>query len=337
MTDLAIVALTPAGAALGRRLSAALGRGQVSQGAAGARQALTELFFKGHPLVCVMALGIVVRILGPLTKDKTTDPPVVVLDEAGRFAISVLGGHEGGANALANEVAQALGATAVITTASDALGLPVLDLIGRDRGWKIEDRAPLKVMSAAVVRGEPIGVWQTNGQRDWWRPFGDWPTNFHWLDSMTGDYAGFLVIGDGRVPPSPMPCLVYRPPSLVFGVGCRRGVPVEEIEEHFDRVCAAHGFAPLSLGLVATADIKADEPGLIAFAARHGVPLRAFSVHELGAVADLPSPSARVRDKIGIDGVAEPAALLASGVRALLTPKVKGARVTMAVARREDA
>src|SRR5262249_49541262 len=122
MNDLAIIALTPNGLELGRRLARSLGCGGGIwvESARGERE---EMFRARRPLVCVMALGIVVRILGPSTKDKKTDPPVVVVDEAGRFAISVLGGHEGGANELANQVAQAIGAVPVITTASEALGL----------------------------------------------------------------------------------------------------------------------------------------------------------------------------------------------------------------------
>src|SRR6516162_4426535 len=122
MNDVAIVALTPNGLALGRRLAKSLGRGEVIHVSESARIKLQELFQIGRPLVCIMALGIVVRFLGPCAKDKKTDPPVVVVDEAGQFAISVLGGHEGGANELANQVAQVIGAVPVITTASEVLG-----------------------------------------------------------------------------------------------------------------------------------------------------------------------------------------------------------------------
>src|SRR5262245_57240535 len=134
MSDLAIVALTPRGLALARRLAQSLGQGEVLAAAGAVRQTLPEAFRAGRPLVCVMALGIVVRVLGPLAGDKETDPPVVVIDEAGQFAISVLGGHVAGANALARQVATALGAIPVITTASDVLGLPPVDLIGREWG-----------------------------------------------------------------------------------------------------------------------------------------------------------------------------------------------------------
>jgi cobalt-precorrin 5A hydrolase len=331
-----ILALTPRGLDLAQRLADRLGRGQVVSVDRNTRSALQEMFRSGHPLVCVMALGIVVRILGPLTTDKEQDPAVVVVDEAGRFAISVLGGHGQGANALAEEVARALGATPVITTASDVLGLPAVDLLGRSWGWKIEGREHLTAVAAAVVRGEAVAVLQDAGRRDWWQEFGDWPASFRLLDELPGDNGPVaLVISDRRHPPLSCPSVTYRPPSLVAGVGCKRGVPCAEIEDLFQAVCAARGLAPLSLGEVATVDLKANEPGLQDFAALHSVGLRSFRRDELAAVGPLPTPSEQVRAKIGIAGVAEPAALLAAGTQQLLVPKQRGPRVTLALARRE--
>jgi cobalamin biosynthesis protein CbiG len=285
-----------------------------------------------------MALGIVVRILGPLARAKETDPPVVVVDEAGNFAISVLGGHGGGANALAKQVAKALGAVPVITTASDALGLPALDLIGREWGWRIERGENLTKVAAAVVRGEVIGIYQDAGRRDWWQAFGEWPHSFQRIKSWppVGHWAGMLVISDLCLPAlHSWPVVVYRPPSLVLGTGCRRGVPVEEFEAMFRYLCQTRGFASLSLGLVATVTLKANEPGLQEFAARHAVPLVSYTPEELAQVEPLPTPSEKVRAKIGIAGVAEPAAMLGAATNSLLIPKFRGERLTMALARRE--
>jgi cobalamin biosynthesis protein CbiG len=337
VNDPVIVCLTPNGKALGQRLVQALG-GEVLLAQDGARQTLEQQFRAHRPLVCVMALGIVVRILGPLARDKATDPPVVVVDEAGQFAISVLGGHEGGANALAKKVADVLGAVPVITTASDCLGLPALDLIGRDWGWQIEHREKLTAVAAAAVRGDPIGVYQTAGRRDWCEPFGPWPTYFQWLKTWPpiGNWAGLLLITDTTLPTVyHCPVVIYRPPTLVLGTGCRRGVPDHEIEAMFQHICNSGGFAPLSLGLVATVSLKANEPGLQDFAANHHVPLVTYRPEELAQVGPLPSPSEKVRAKIGIAGVAEPAAMLAAGTRTLLMPKFRGERITMALARRE--
>jgi cobalt-precorrin 5A hydrolase len=340
MSEPAIVALTPGGLNLARRLAQALGRGQPLFIQDSARSTLENLFRGGRPLVCIMALGIVVRILGPLAQNKDTDPPVVVVDEAGRFAISVLGGHGAGANELARQVAAALGAVPVITTASEALALPAVDLIGRDWGWKIEQPENLTRVAAAVIRGENIGVWQTVGRRDWWQPFGSWPPTFQTITTWPpeGNWAGLLVISDRQVSViEHCPTLIYRPPTLVLGVGCRRGVPCAEIEGMFQDLCRTQRLAPLSLGAVATAAIKAGEPGLQEFARHHEVPLVSFGIDELARVAPLPTPSETVKAKIGIYGVAEPAAILAAGTTTLIVPKCRGQRITMAVARKEEA
>ena len=339
MNELAIVAVTPSGLELGRRIAQAVGHGEVLPAEGEVRSKLTEVFLAGRPLVCIMALGIVVRTLGPLAKNKVTDAPVVVVDEAGQFAISVLGGHVGGANELAKKVAKAINAVPVITTASDSLGLPPLDLIGREWGWKIEQRDNLKRVAAAMVRGETIAVYQDAGRRDWWQPFGEWPSTFQRVTDLglQGYWAGGLLITDIGWPSPLYPTVVYRPPTLVLGIGCRRGVPCSEIEAMFQNVCRTRGFSAFSLGVVATASLKANEPGLVEFAAKHSVPIRSFGKEELAAVEDLPTPSEVVREKIGISGVAEPAAMLAAETTRLLMPKYRGERITMALARRDDA
>jgi cobalt-precorrin 5A hydrolase len=334
----AIVTLTPHGQELAQRIIPALGRGELVLAEGAVRERLTEAFQAGRPLICIMALGIVVRILGPLARDKQTDPPVVVIDEAGKFAISVLGGHGGGANALTRQVAESIGATPVITTASEGLGLPAIDLIGVELGWKIENREHLTAVAAAVVRGEPIAVYQDAGSQDWWREFGPWPGHFRRSEAWPeGNSVAVIAITDRAWPALACPHVMFRPPSLVFGIGCRRGVPLADIEVVFEEVCAKYRLASQSVAVAATVSFKADEPGLREFAARRRLPLRVFSVEELARVDELPTPSTRVFQKIGIYGVAEPSAMLAAGTQELLVTKHCSRKVTMAVARRADA
>ena len=307
------------------------------------RKVFPTIWGEFDAIVGVMALGIVVRLAGSLATDKRSDPAVVVVDDAGRFAVSVLGGHGAGANELARAVARVLGATPVITTASEARGLPAVDLVGRDLGWKIERAENLTRVAAAVVRGETVAVWQDAGSPDWWRPFGPWPETFvkipTWDDLATIEPAAVLVISDRVVPEDRLPIdrtVVYRPPTLVAGVGCKRGTTREAIEGWVAAVFASHGLAPGSLSAVATVTLKADEPGLIAFAASRGVPLVAFPPECLETQAGVETPSERVRSKIGIAAVSEPAALRAAGASKLLVTKQIGPGVTVAVARRRE-
>jgi cobalt-precorrin 5A hydrolase len=335
VSEPAIVTLTPRGRELGRRIAAALGSGEILSAESDARAILSGQFQAGRPLICIMALGIVVRIVGPLAGDKETDPPVVVVDEGGTFAIAVLGGHAAGANDLARDVARAIGAVPVITTASECLGLPALDLIGRLWGWQRESDADLTAVSAASIRGEPIAVYQDAGYPHWWHAHPKWPAHFHWVRDwpVAAAWAGVLAITD-RVWPKPnCPVVTYRPRTLVFGIGCRRGVTCDEIDEMFQRVCEEHRLSPLSLGRIVTVDLKREEPGLIDFARSHGVSLAALTPEKLAQVKNLPTPSKKVQALIGIPGVAEPAAMAGAGTRELLVRKQHNSRITMAVAR----
>lgn len=303
---------------------------------------LVPAIWAGHDaIVAVMALGIVVRLLGPLASDKRRDPAVVVVDDAGRFAIAVLGGHGAGANALAEDVARVLGARPVVTTASDAGMLPAVDRIGAEDGWIIERAENLTRVAAEVVRRGRVAVWQDAGEADWWCRFGPWPDHFDrvrsWEDLRSTGPAAVLIISDRAVPedlPAADRTIIYRPPSLVAGIGCKRGTTSATIGAWVGSVMVEHGLSEHSLAAVATVMLKVDEVGLIDFARSRGLPLVAFPP---GQIADHPgtrSPSERVRAKVGIPAVAEPAAMRAAGAADLLVAKQKGPGVTLALARR---
>ena len=196
-------------------------------------------------------------------------------------------------------------------------------------------------MAAAVVRRQRIAVWQDAGRGDWWRPFGPWPEHFTRIrsrDELPGlAPAAILVISD-RVEPPGLPertTIVYRPPTLVAGVGCKRGTSRATIDAWIGKVLAESGYAEASLAALATVTLKADEPGLLECAMWRQIPLIAFPTAQLVDVPGIETPSERVRSKVGIPAVAEPAALRAAGASRLLVPKQKGPGVTLALARRE--
>ncbi|KAF0206521.1 MAG: cobalt-precorrin 5A [Gallionellaceae bacterium] len=130
---------------------------------------IPALFEHFDGIVAIVSLGAMVRLMAPHLKDKEQDPGVVVLDEAGRYAIPVLAGHLGGANALAGHIARELGALPVLTTASDARETLAVDLLGRELGWTFAATKQVVVRtSAAVVNDDPVAVVQEAGSRDWW-------------------------------------------------------------------------------------------------------------------------------------------------------------------------
>lgn len=127
------------------------------------------LFAAFDGIVCIISLGAVVRLIAPHLKNKESDPAVIVVDEAGKFVIPVLSGHLGGANQLAGHLATALGAQAVLTTASDARETIAVDLLGRELGWTFEaTHDEIVRCSAAMVNDEPVALVQETGSRDWW-------------------------------------------------------------------------------------------------------------------------------------------------------------------------
>ncbi len=130
---------------------------------------IPALFQAFDGIVAIVSLGAVVRLIAPHLKSKEVDPAVVVLDEGGRFAIPILSGHLGGANALAGHLATAIGAQAVLTTASDSRETIGVDLLGRELGWTFEaTHDELVRCSAAVVNDEPVALVQEAGSKDWW-------------------------------------------------------------------------------------------------------------------------------------------------------------------------
>jgi cobalt-precorrin 5A hydrolase len=294
------------------------------------REALAPAFprYRGH--VFVMAIGAVVRMIAPLLENKWKDPAVVCVDEAGRFAVSILSGHAGGGNALAEEVAAVLGAQAVVTTSSDVLRTLQVDLLGRERGWTFEDPAgkPTRA-SAAVVNGAPVLLIQEAGEPDFWpeeRPVPANVTLAHSLDAADPARFEALLLVTDRLPdererPLFQRAVLYRPKSLVLGLGCDRGIAPDLVARGVETLFARHRLALASVREIATIDLKADEPALRALAARLGCELRLFDAAQLDAAPGVESFSETVRRHVGTRAVAEPAALLASGASRLLVPK----------------
>ncbi len=318
---IALVTTTDAGREMARRLAAAwpgettIHRGPVAE-------QLRAAWDSAQAIVCFLATGATVRLLAPLLADKHTDPGVVCVDEAGRYAIALVGGHAGGANALTARVAEVLGAQPVVATATDAVGITALDQLGADLGFRIAHPQPLAKVGAAVLDGAPVTVLAD----------ATWP-----LPALpAGDPAASpvtIVVSDRLDGTAD---LVYRPPSLVVGIGASRGAPADELDDLVTAVLGEAGLAAESVRCLATIDVKADEPGIRAVAHRRDWPLTTFTAAELSDV-DVPSPSEVVRAAVGTPSVAEAAALLAARRAgrdaSLVAPKRTSAMGTVAVAR----
>lgn len=336
---IAVWAITPRGVSLAERAAAGFPRAKLFVTAKLAGQtpgavrfdSLPEAVgrhfhdYRGH--VFIMAAGIVTRVISPHIRAKTTDPAVVAVDDGGRFAVSLLSGHLGGANDLARRVADVLGAQAVITTATDANGVAAIDVLAVESGLYIENPEAIKIINMALLAGEGIEVHD---------PFGILSGRIPKALSFTSgaDAQAARVYVDDRIPGTPADALVLRPRSLVVGIGCNRNTETAEIRELLLRVLRESGLARESLKSLASIDLKADEQGLIALAHELAVPLELFGRDEIGRVEDdVLSPSAAVQKHIGVKSVCEAAAILAARGGALIVPKRMTRNATAAVAR----
>ncbi|MEV6195221.1 precorrin-3B C(17)-methyltransferase [Streptomyces sp. NPDC051920] len=302
-----LISATAAGAAARDRLAAAWStRTRVYDGPVA--DAVRRAFAECDQLVCFLATGAVVRLVAPLLSDKGADPGVVCVDEAGRFAVSLVGGHAGGANELAREVGELLAAEPVVTTATDAVGVPGLDTLG------LPVEGDLAGVSRAMLDGEPVVL-----ERESAWPLPALPPN---VGSPAAPGAAVVRVSD-RVRETGGREVVLRPPSLVVGVGASRGAPVEEVVGLVRDALREAGLSERSVARLATVDAKSEEPGIVGAAGLLGVPVVTYTAEELAAVA-VPNPSDAPLAAVGTPSVAEAAALLGGGE--LLVPKRKSAR-----------
>uniref|UniRef100_UPI0015C4FBF3 cobalt-precorrin 5A hydrolase n=1 Tax=Streptomyces viridochromogenes TaxID=1938 RepID=UPI0015C4FBF3 len=283
-----LISATAAGAAARDRLAAAWpDRTRVYDGPVG--DAVRRAFGECGQLVCFLATGAVVRLIAPLLDGKAADPGVVCVDEGGRFAVALTGGHGGGANELAHEVGELLGAQPVVTTATDAVGLAGLDTLG------LPVEGDVAGVSRALLDGEPVAL----------RAEVTWP-----LPALPAGAEGAYTIRvtDRLVEPAEREA-VLRPPTLVVGVGASRGAPADEVLTLVRDALRDAGLSAASVAELATVDAKAGEPGIVEAAARLGVPLVTHAPERLAAVP-VPHPSDAPLAAVGTPSVAEAAALM---------------------------
>jgi cobalt-precorrin 5A hydrolase len=301
---------------------------------------LAQLWVAHNQIVLFFALGAAIRLIAPLLQDKHNDPGVVVIDDAGKFAMSVISGHSGGANDLTRQCAHLLGAIPVVTTASDVHNTLAVDLLSDTMGWPIEDPSQVTAVSAAIVNGESVAILQEAGQCDWWDSVHAWPKNLVRVNSlhdiMTTAFAALLIISDRLIEglPEGLPTIVYRPPSLVLGVGCRRGVSFAALDGFIKTTLKAQHLAFQSIAVLASADIKVDEVALQMLAQHYSWRFETHTAEALKAVTAIVTPSEHVQRLTGTPSVSEAAALLSSHNGQLAVCKQKGEGMTLAVARR---
>ena len=295
---------------------------------------IVELFKNNNALICLFSLGAVIRLIAPHLKDKKTDPAVIVIDDKANFVISVLSGHIGGANELTEEIAEKLGALPVITTAADVNKTIAVDLVGREFNWKIDDDSTVTKISAHMVNEEPIGILQEAGEKNWYKNL---PKNVMIYDNM-GDLKksnskAHLIISDKIIDDEiSNESVIYRPPSLVIGIGLHWDTTKETIREGMDHCLEKFKLSSKSIAKLVSIKKPQDVQGLIDLGEEMGIPVEYVNREDLAEIS-APNPSETVKAFEGTASVSEAAAIKVSGGELIVEKQKFPPNLTIAIAR----
>ena len=341
---IAIWALTPKGAAFAKKITESMTNAKLHLSASLETDDIPASYFKrlsddvsrefhsysGH--IFIMSTGIVVRLISSCLQSKAMDPAVVVIDEIGRHVISLVSGHIGGANELAIKVAGLTGAEPVITTATDVNQVPAIDILAKQHNLFIENPGAIKDINMAFITGKKFYL------HDPYKFLRKSISLSHILkdikkDKIQGNKDIPSVFIDDVIVDLSKNTLILRPGSLVAGIGCNRNTSMNEIKGVFKEVLEESKLAIASVIRIATINLKADEPGLIAFAEDMSLPIVFYEKEELNRAVGIKRPSEMVAKHTGAESVCEAAAILASNNGKLIVEKHSTGNVTVAIAR----
>lgn len=276
--------------------------------------------------IMIMSAGIVVRSLEGLLKNKSVDPAILVLDQGGQFVIPLLSGHLGGANEWAIRVSDLIGARSVITTATDVQGVLSFDVLAKNNGCKIENIHHLKRISSGLIEGIEVGLFSTV---DIDVQLTDAIIRVENIEDLM-DYDRKVIISE-YVTNIDQEALILRPPNLILGIGCKRGVEKEMIDSALNDFLQQKGVSLKSVSKVASVDRKADERGIIELTKDYNIPFITYGVDEISEVIHLFKESTFVKKVLGVGAVCEPSAFLVAEEPQFIAHKERYNGITLAL------
>lgn len=286
---------------------------------------LTQYLFKEMDgIIFIGACGIAVRAIAPYLHNKMLDPAVIVVDEGATFVISLLSGHIGGANELTKCVAEIVEAIPVITTATDVNDKFAVDNWAMKNSLIITDISLVKLISSRVLNGEKIGV-SSELQVE-----GALPTELTYDEVEVG----ICISRDVHKKPFPK-TLSLVPRNIVLGIGCRRDITYEKIEDLVEKTLKKYDIDTKRVCKLCSIDLKSKEQGIIQLANKYGVDFVTFAAAELEEVKGEFASSMFVKTQVGVDNVCERSAVLGSNLGKLVIPKTANTGVTVAVCEME--
>ena len=294
---------------------------------------IVELFKNNNALICVFSLGAVIRLISPYLKDKKTDPAVIVIDDKTNFVISVLSGHIGGANELTEEIAEKIGALPVITTAADVNKTIAVDLVGREYDWKIDDDSTVTKISAHMVNEEPIGVFQEAGKKNWYKKLPKNVVIYNNIEELKkSNSKSYLIITDKIIDNLKKESVIYRPPSLVVGIGLHWDTTKEIIKEGIEDCMKKFNLSPKSIAKLVSIKKPQDVQGLIDLGVEMNLPVEYVNREDLAEIT-APNPSETVKKFEGTASVSEAAAIKISKGKLIVEKQKFPPNLTIAIAR----
>lgn len=262
---------------------------------------IEEIFNSYDGIIFVSSTGLAVRLISPYLKSKLNDPAVVVIDDMGRFTISLLSGHIGGANELTSEISGILGSISVITTASDGRGIEAVDMFAKKNNLFIENMEAAKKITSMMVEGKRIAL------------LSELDLNIKYENIVNSEPDGYIAVTYKTDFKCNLPFCILRPRILNIGIGCRRGKSSYEILDFITSVFKENNLSIKSIKAIGSIDIKADELGIIEAAKKLNCKFKTFTKEEIALVQDKFVGSSFVESQIGVKSVAEPSAYLLGG------------------------
>lgn len=287
------------------------------------RNSVQKSFENCELLVFITATGIAVRTIADLIQSKLSDPAVLVIDQKGKFVISLISGHLGGGNFYARQFAEKLNAIPVITTATDTENIFAVDEFARQNNIAIENPENIKLISSALLRGENIDFvtnFKVNGISD---------SNIEFTENFRGNNS--IVLDTGLKAETENIILYLRPKILCLGIGCKKNIEYERLKESFLDFMLKNNQSILSLKCVATIELKKNEPAINRLCKEYGLPIEIVGNEQIEAVESRFEFSDYVKKVTGVGSVAEASAFIASGMGKSICGKTRYNGITFSL------
>lgn len=282
-------------------------------------------------IIFISATGIAVRMSAPFIQDKTVDPAVVVIDDLGKFVISLLSGHIGGANKITLDIASLIGANPVITTATDNRLIESIDLFANTNNYYIEDINSITKIVSLMVNGKKVGLYTEDDKIIDYKD----ALIVKDLDNIDQTIEGLIVVSSKtKIEDISIPFTILRPKNINIGVGCRKRVEAIRIINAIEDELEELGLSTQSIKKIGTVEVKKDEKGIIETSQHFNCPLKIFSIDQIKDIEGKFSKSQFVKDTIGVYSVSEPVAFLLGGE--MISEKSKYDGITISISKERN-